>query len=63
MAYKRCPAPVIGPDQADVRQTEVEDAENRALWLICVERHNAAVDCLEARDKLSTPQEPQTDDR
>ena len=55
IAYQRCPAPKIGPEQADVPTTEVEDAHNRALWLICAISHEAAVDCLEARDRALAP--------
>lgn len=48
---------MIGADQTDVRATEVDDAVNRMLWLVCVLRHNAAVECLEARDRAARPKE------
>lgn len=60
-AYLPCPPPQISEDQADVRATEVDDALNRARWLLCALRHEAAVACLEARDKAIQQTQPKDD--
>lgn len=47
-ARKACEAPANltgGP----LGKTEVDDIQDRAAWLVCIMRHNAALDCF---DKL-----------
>lgn len=48
-AVTACDAPII-PKGRTLGESEPIDAANDVTWLVCVERHKAAVKCLQAAD-------------
>lgn len=60
-AYAPCPPPAAPLDGQTLGVTEATDAENRARWLVCIERHNAWLECatrLIERGYLAAPSTP-----
>jgi hypothetical protein len=46
-AFRRCDPPI--PHQGEhLGATELHDAENRARWRVCIERHTAWLTCAQA---------------
>jgi hypothetical protein len=56
-ALDPCEPPVAGRGQT-LGESDLEDADNRERWRLCILRHNAAVRCLRAIERAGLMDKP-----